>query len=163
MLLIASMSLVLAAPGFTGTSREERFEGALLAQADLPQAAPIAGSDPGGIQAELEQLRSQRPGIGAPIGLMAGGGAALVVGSVLAVAFWPLIGIVIGLPFVAVGALVAVAGVALLIVGGALLPGRIRAVNRHRARVRELEAALRVPASAGRAPELMPGLRLAAF
>lgn len=96
---------------------------------------------------------------------MSVGAGAILLGSVLMAAFWPMIAIVIGIPLVGLGALVGIAGVVLLIVGIAQLPGRIASRHRQDLRVRELETRLAAPAPAtSQAPrDLEPGLVLATF
>jgi hypothetical protein len=163
--------LVVASVGFSeAPTREERFAGTLVAQADLPSPPPPAVGTPSlvdtaALQAELSQLQATRPALTGPIVLMSVGAGAILLGSVLMAAFWPMIAIVIGIPLVGLGALVGIAGVVLLIVGIAQLPGRIASRHRHDLRVRELETRLAAPAPAtSQAPrDLEPGLVLATF
>lgn len=166
--MLTSMMLCVLASSATfegAPTREARFQGALVAQADLPpppppQVAP-ATVDTTALQAELNQLLAHRPTVGGPVGLLIGGGVAFVVGVVLVALGWPLIGIVIGLPIMALGALVGIAGVVLAIIGAAQLPGRIAAVHRTNRRIQELERALAVPPTG--LLDVAPTLQLAAF
>jgi len=165
--MLTSMMLCVLASSATfdgAPAREARFQGALVAQADLPPPPPApqaAGVDTSALQAELNQLMAHRPTVGGPVGLLIGGGVAFVVGVVLVAIGWPLIGYVIGLPIVALGALVGIAGVVLAIIGAAQLPGRIAAVHRTNRRIQELERALAVPPTG--LLDVAPVLQLASF
>lgn len=86
---------------------------------DLPS---YAGWSKAQLKQEYDRLRAERPGIGLPIGLLAGGGGALVLG--LYIAFFGALASTGGasaLPFLVTFGVIGTAGAAMMILGGIVL------------------------------------------
>ena len=139
MVVALSFSLLLGASpvGIGGAPRAAQLLGQVPPPPPMPMPAAPLTSNAELVQQEIDDLQASMPTLGLPIGLLVGGGVALV--AAIALGELGLIAAILGSPVILVVAVVVAAvGVALLVTGGITLGARLKERKTISQRIRQL-------------------------